>query len=78
MPTGDLIITVDMLEDYTQVPSNTHHRDPLPLINYMIVMGARCTKQDWGLKANIMFHNRNCVWTLDPTQHPWAGPYNLL
>jgi len=61
MPTGDLIITVDMLEDCTQVPSNTHHRDPLPLIDYMIVMGARCTEQDRGLKASTMFRNRHYV-----------------
>jgi len=31
LPTGDIIVTVDMLEDYTQVPSNPHHSDPLPL-----------------------------------------------
>ena len=33
MPTRDLVINVDMLEDYTHVPSNPHHRDPLPLID---------------------------------------------
>ena len=61
MPTGDLVITTDMLEDYTQVPNNPHHRDPLPLIDYMTVMGARCTEQDRGLKASTMFRNIHCV-----------------
>ena len=28
MPTRDLVITVDMLGDYIQVPSNPHHCDP--------------------------------------------------
>jgi len=61
MPTRDLVIIVDMLEDYTQVPSNPHHRDPLPLINYMTFMGARCTEQDRGLKASTTFCNMHCV-----------------
>ena len=39
MPTGDLVIMIDILEDYTNVPNNPHHRDPLPLIDYMTVMG---------------------------------------
>ena len=32
MSIGDLVITIDMLEDYTQVPSTPHHRDPLQLL----------------------------------------------
>jgi len=55
VPTGDLVITIDMLEDYTHVPSSPHHREPLPLINYMTVMGAPCTEQDRGLKASTTF-----------------------
>jgi len=42
LPTWDIIVTIDMLEDYIQVPSNPHHSDPLPLIEYMTTMGARC------------------------------------
>ena len=54
MPTGDIVITLNLLEDYTHIPSNSHHRDPLPLIDYMTVMGARCTEQDRGLKASTI------------------------
>jgi len=61
LATGDIIVTVDILEDYTQVPSNPHHTDPLPLIEYMIMMGARCTEQDRGLKASTTFRNIHCV-----------------
>jgi len=61
LPTWDIIVTVDMLEDYTQVPSNPHHSDPLPLIEYMTTMGARCIEQNRGLKANTTFHNIHCV-----------------
>ena len=61
MPTGDIVITLNLLEDYTHVPSNPHHRDPLPLIDYMTVMGARCTEQDRGLKASTTFHNIHCI-----------------
>jgi len=61
MPTGDIVITLNLLEDYTHVPSNPHHRVPLPLIDYMTVMGARCTEQDKGLKASTTFRNIHCV-----------------
>jgi len=37
-----------------QVPSNPHHSDPLPLIEYMTIMGARCTEQDRRLKAVLL------------------------
>ena len=60
LPTEDLIITVDMLEDWTQVPSNPHHSEPLPLIEYMTIMGARYTEQDRGLKASTTFRNIHC------------------
>ena len=61
MPTGDIVITLNLLEDYTRVPSNLHHRDPLSLIDYMTVMGAHCTEQDRGLKASMIFRNIHCV-----------------
>jgi len=61
LATGDIIVTVDMLEDYTLVPSNPHYSDPLPLIEYMTMMGARFTKQDRGLKASTTFRNIHCV-----------------
>ena len=61
MSTGDLVITVDMLEDYNQILSNPHHCDPLPSIDYMTVMGTRCTEQDKGLKTSTMFRNIHCI-----------------
>ena len=61
MPTGDLLVTLPLLEEVTTVPSITQHSEPLPLIDYMTVMGARCTEQDRGLKASTMFRNVHCV-----------------
>ena len=61
MPTGDIVITPPLLEEFTYVPYNPHHRDPLPLIDYMTVMGACCTEQDRGLKASTTFRNVHCV-----------------
>ena len=55
------LATVDMLEDYTQVPNNPHHSYPRPLIEYMTMMGACCTEQDRGLKTSTTFHNIHCV-----------------
>ena len=57
MSTGDIIITLPLLEELTNVPCNSHHSDPLPLIDYMSIMGARCTEQDRGLKASTTFRN---------------------
>jgi len=61
MPTGDFVITLPLLEEFTCVPCNPHHCDPLPLIDYMTVMGIHCTEQDRGLKASTTFRNVHCV-----------------
>jgi len=61
MPTGDLLVTLPLLEEVTTVPTITQHSEPLPLIEYMTVMGARCTEQDRGLKASTTFRNIHCV-----------------
>ena len=61
MPTGDIFITLPLLEELTHVPCYPHHSDPLPLIDYMSIMGARCTEQDRGLKASTTFRNVHCV-----------------
>jgi len=61
MPTGDIVIALPVLEEFTHVSCNPHHSDPLPLIDYMTVMGARCTEQDRGLKASTTFRNIHCV-----------------
>jgi len=34
---------------------------PFPLIEYMTLMGARCTEQDCGLRASTTFRNIHCV-----------------
>ena len=59
--TGDIIVTIDMIEDYRQVPSLSQHNEPLPIIQYMAIMGARCTEHDHGLKASTTFRNVHCV-----------------
>ena len=61
MPAKNIVITLALLEEFIHVPSNSHHRDPLPLIDYMTVMGARCAEQDRGLKASTTFRNIYCV-----------------
>ena len=48
--TGDIIITIDMIEDYAQVPSNPHHSEPLLLIEYMTIMGAVALSRTMGSK----------------------------
>ena len=50
MPTGDIVITLALLEEFTHVPCNAYHRDPLPLIDYMIVMEAAVQNKIGGLK----------------------------
>ena len=66
MPNGDFHVTLPLLEEVTHVPTITHHSEPLPLIDYMTVMGARCTEQDRGLKASTTFRNVHCIgrWIL--------------
>jgi len=59
--TEDIIVKVDMIEDYTQIPSAPRHNEPLPFIEYMTIMGARCMEQDCGLNASITFCNIHCV-----------------
>ena len=61
MPLGDLFITLPLLEEHTHVPIFPQHSDPLPLIEYMTIMGARCTEQDRGLKTSTTFRNVHCV-----------------
>ena len=61
LETEDIIVTTDMIQDYTQIPSNPHHSEPLPLIEHKTTMGARCTEQDRGLKASTTLRNIHCV-----------------
>jgi len=53
----DLIITVDLIHNVTQLPIPSHHAAPLALINYMPLIGVWCTEMDHGLRANTTFRN---------------------
>ena len=43
---GDLAVTRDTIEAVTQVPSPPQHVATLPLIDYLTLMGVRCTELD--------------------------------
>ena len=59
--TGDFIISIDTIQEVTQILNSPQRTKPLPLIGYMTIMGARCTEQDRGLKASSTFRNVHCV-----------------
>jgi len=59
--TGDIMVTIDIIEDYTQVSSSPLHTEPLPLIEYMSIMGVPYVEYDRGLKASSTFCNVHCV-----------------
>ena len=58
---GDLLITLETIKEVTQIPAPPQHTVPLPLIDYMTLMDARCTKLDRGLRASTTFHNIHSV-----------------
>jgi len=57
----DLEVTWDTIQEVTQIPSSPQHVAPLPLIDYMTLMGVRCTELDHGVRANTTFCNIHCV-----------------
>ena len=61
MPFGDIWVTLPLIEHITHVPLIQQTCEPLPLIDYLTIMGARCTVQDRGLKAQSTFRNIHCV-----------------
>ena len=61
MPFGDIFVTIPLIAEITHVPNHPHHSDPLPLLDYLTIMGVRCTIQDRGLKANTTFRNVHCI-----------------
>ena len=61
MPFGDIFVTIPLIAEITNVPIHPHHSDPLPLLDYIPIMGVRCTIQDRGLKANTTFRNVHCI-----------------
>ena len=58
---GDLEVTWVTIEEATQIPSSPQHTAPLPLIDYMTLMGVRCTELDHGVRENTTFRNSHCV-----------------
>jgi len=58
---GDLLVTIETIEEVTQVSAPPQHIASLPLIKYMTLMGVRCTKQDRGLRARPAFRNIHYV-----------------
>ena len=61
MPFGDIFVTVPFIAEITDIPVHPHCTGPLPLVDYMSIMGVRCTEQDRGLKAQSTFRNVHCV-----------------
>ena len=58
---GDLLVTLETIEEITQILTPPQHAASLPLIDYMTLMGARCTELDRGLQASTTFCNIYCV-----------------
>ena len=58
---GNLVVTRGTIEEATQIPSSPQHAALLPLIDYMTLMGIRCTKLDHGVQANTTFRIIHCV-----------------
>jgi len=58
---GDLVVNINIIEKITQIPCPPQHVAPLPLIDYMFIMGVRCQEKDRGLKASTTFRNVHCV-----------------
>ena len=61
--TRDLFVSINTIQEVTRIPNSPQHTEPLPLIDYMTIMSARCMEQDCGLKA-ITFRNAHCtgIW----------------
>ena len=64
MPFGDIFVTIPLISETTDIPIHPHYTDPLPLVDYMPLMGVRCTEQDRGLKAQSTFRNVHCIGRL--------------
>jgi len=58
---GDLVVNINTIEMITQIPCPPQYDAPLPLIEYMTVIGVRCEEKDSELKESTIFHNVHCV-----------------
>jgi len=57
----DLVVNINTIEEITQIPCPPQHVTPLPLIDYMSIMGVRCLEKDRRLKVSTTFRNVHCV-----------------
>ena len=51
---ADLHDFVNLIHEVTQLPVTPHHATPLVLIDYMPLMGVRCTEMDRGLCVKLL------------------------
>ena len=59
--TGDLLVTLDIIAEVTQISSLPQHTAHLSLIDYMAIMGVRYTQLDRGLEVSTTFCNVHYV-----------------
>ena len=59
---GDLIVTLDLIQEVTQLPIPTHHAAPMAFIDYLTLMGIQCMEMDRGLVPALLLET--CM-TLD-------------
>jgi len=57
----DLLVTIDRIQEVTQLPIPPQHTAPLALIDCMTIMGVHCIELDRGPRASTIFHNIHCV-----------------
>ena len=57
LDSGDLIVMLDLVQEVTQHSIPTHNVAPMALIDYLPLMGIRCTEMDRGLYANTTFRS---------------------
>jgi len=58
---GDIVVNINTIKMITQIPCPPQYDAPLPIIEYMTVMGVRCEEKDLGLKVSTTFRNVHCV-----------------
>ena len=54
---GNLIITLDLIQKVTQLLIPIHHIAPMALIDYLPLMDIRCTEMNRGLRTSNTFRN---------------------
>jgi len=72
MPFGDIFVTIPLIAEITNVPIHPHHSDPLPLLDYIPIMGGPLYNSGPWAQSQHDFSKCSLHWTLGPTQHFWA------